>query len=72
MSCIYHTHTCAPHQYIHTLTIQSLNFATLSVYGIPSLLDRETIVILVFCLLLILGAIILLAMSIRQRYVYVQ
>ena len=72
MSRIYHTHihTRAPHQYIHTLTIQS--FATLSVYGIPPLLDRETIVILVFCLLLILGAIILLAMSIRQRYVYVQ
>ena len=65
---ITHTHT---RYHIHTpLTIQS--FATLTAYGIPLLLDRETIVILVFCLLLILGAIILLAMALRQRYVYVQ
>ena len=41
-------------------------------YAVPPLLDQQTVVILVFCLLLILGAIVLLAMALRQRYVYVQ
>ena len=47
------------------------SIAVLEEYLYPSLLDTETIVILAMCLILIVGSIILLAVAIRQRYVWV-
>lgn len=47
------------------------SIAVLEEYIYPTLLDTETVVILILCLLLLLGSITLLFIAIRQRYLYV-
>ncbi len=44
--------------------------ANLIVYTYPVLVDTETVVILILCFILIVGAVVLLIVAFRQRYMW--